>query len=112
MPRRRFFYQADDIEYTARILRHGRGYFVPASVVEHRTPTRQVWTDDERRFYHHARNTVFMLRGDAWTTWEKPALGWALARSIVQYLRANRFSAASATTVVRALAAGITSPAR
>ncbi len=39
MPKRHFFWQADDIEYTARILRHAPGYYVPRSVVEHRTPT-------------------------------------------------------------------------
>jgi rhamnopyranosyl-N-acetylglucosaminyl-diphospho-decaprenol beta-1,3/1,4-galactofuranosyltransferase len=112
MPLRHFFYQADDIEYTARILRRATGYFVPDSVVEHRTTSKEAWIEDERRFYYHARNNVFMLRGDAWAPWEKPALGWALARSAVEYLRANRFTPSSAWTVLRALAAGLGSSAR
>jgi rhamnopyranosyl-N-acetylglucosaminyl-diphospho-decaprenol beta-1,3/1,4-galactofuranosyltransferase len=112
MPRRHFFYQADDIEYTARILRSGEGYFVPGSVVEHRTPSKHTWTGDDRRFYHHARNTLFMLRGDAWTAREKPALAWALARSVVDYLRATGFSRASLRNLAGALSAGVREPAR
>lgn len=111
LPRRDFFWQADDIEYTARVLRHAPGYFVPHSVVEHRTPSKETSPPDDRRFYYHVRNTVFMLRGDAWAGWEKPALAWALARSTGEYLNANRLSPAGVRTVLRALAAGITSPA-
>jgi rhamnopyranosyl-N-acetylglucosaminyl-diphospho-decaprenol beta-1,3/1,4-galactofuranosyltransferase len=110
MPRRDFFWQADDIEYTARILRQERGYFVPGSVVEHRTPSKQTGTSDERRFYHHVRNTVLILRGDAWASWEKPALAWSLVGSIVEHLRLNRFAPASVWTVVRGLGAGLSRP--
>jgi rhamnopyranosyl-N-acetylglucosaminyl-diphospho-decaprenol beta-1,3/1,4-galactofuranosyltransferase len=112
MPLRHFFFQADDIEYTARILRRASGYFVPRSVVEHRTPSKHTAIGDERRFYHHARNTVFMLRGDAWEPREKPALAWALARSAGEFLRANRASPASVRTLVSALVAGLARPAR
>jgi rhamnopyranosyl-N-acetylglucosaminyl-diphospho-decaprenol beta-1,3/1,4-galactofuranosyltransferase len=107
LPARHFFYQADDIEYTARILRRTRGYFVPASVVEHRTPSKHTAVGDHRRFYHHARNTVYMLRGSAWAPEEKPALAWSLACSAVDYLRANRLSANSIRTLAAALAAGL-----
>jgi rhamnopyranosyl-N-acetylglucosaminyl-diphospho-decaprenol beta-1,3/1,4-galactofuranosyltransferase len=111
MPIRHFFYQADDIEYTARILRRATGYFVPQSVVEHRTPSKQTWTSDERRFYYHARNTVLMLRGGAWAPGEKPALAWTLLTSSIEYLRLNRWSSQSARTLARGLADGLTSPA-
>lgn len=110
MPLRHFFYQADDIEYTARILRDAVGYFVPRSVVEHRTPSKHTWTDDDRRFYYHARNTVYMLRGEAWAPREKPALAWSLARSAIEYLEANRLSPASLRTLLAALTAGIRPP--
>ena len=112
LPLRHYYFQADDIEFTARILRHASGYFVPGSVVEHRTPSRHTAITDDRRFYHHARNTVLMLRGDAWEPLEKPALAWSLARSAIVYLRANRASAASVTTLVRALFAGLALPGR
>lgn len=107
MPLAHFFYQADDIEYTARILRHDHGYFVPASVVEHRTPTKQTWTSDERRFSFHVRNSVLMLRGPAWSAAEKPALAWSLLRSIVDYLQAGEGSVRALGTVARSLWAGL-----
>ena len=112
LPLRHFFFQVDDIEYTARILRGTRGYFVPRSVVEHRTPSKHTSIGDDRRFYHHARNTVFMLRGDAWAPEEKPALAWSLARSAVEYLGARRMTPASVRTLVTALAAGLARRAR
>lgn len=111
MPMRHFFYQADDIEYTARLLRDGTGYYVPGSVVEHRTPGRQTATSDERRFYFHVRNNLFMLRGRAWTTAEKPRLAWTVARSALEYLRKNRWSASSARTLIRGVRDGVTQPA-
>jgi rhamnopyranosyl-N-acetylglucosaminyl-diphospho-decaprenol beta-1,3/1,4-galactofuranosyltransferase len=107
LPLAHFFFQADDIEYTARILRRARGWFVPTSVVEHRTPSKHTAVGDDRRFYHHARNTVYMLRGAAWAPEEKPALAWSLARSAVDYLRANRLSLGSVRTLAGALAAGL-----
>jgi rhamnopyranosyl-N-acetylglucosaminyl-diphospho-decaprenol beta-1,3/1,4-galactofuranosyltransferase len=109
LPNRRFFYQADDIEYTARVLRREHGFAVPDSVVEHRTKTpHDALSDpDDRRFYFHARNTVFMLRGAAWAPREKPALAWVLVHSAARYMQANRFSRASAATVLRALRDGL-----
>jgi GT2 family glycosyltransferase len=112
MPLRHFFYQADDIEYTARILRRARGYFVPTSVVEHRTPAQHTAVDDDHRFFHHTRNTVLMLRGGAWAPSEKPSLVWWLVRSSAAYLRLNRFSRASVRTLIAGLAAGLRLPAR
>jgi rhamnopyranosyl-N-acetylglucosaminyl-diphospho-decaprenol beta-1,3/1,4-galactofuranosyltransferase len=109
LPRKPLFYQADDIDYTARILRRERGFCVPDSVVEHRTPQpHDALSDgDARRFYYHARNTVHMLRGDAWERYEKPALGWVVLESSVRFMAANRFRAASLKTVVRAVRDGL-----
>jgi GT2 family glycosyltransferase len=109
MPDRRFFFQADDIEYTARVLRSETGYAVPASIAEHRTKTpHDALSDpDDRRFYYHARNTLFMLRGRSWALHEKPQLGWVLIDSALRYLRANRFSGRSALTVLRAVRDGL-----
>lgn len=107
MPIREFFYQADDIEYTARILRRRRGYYVPTSVVEHRTPSRQTATSDDHRFYHHARNTVLMLRGHAWAPREKPALAWVLVRSSAAYISGHGSPGRGLLTLCRALVAGV-----
>jgi GT2 family glycosyltransferase len=109
LPRREFFFQADDIEFTARVLRHEVGYCVPDSVVEHRTKTpHDALSDpDDRRFYYHARNTVQMLRGSSWSREEKPALVWLVIESAVRYVQANRGSANSFKTVARALCDGV-----
>ena len=113
LPRRDFFYQADDIEYTARILRRARGLFVPESVVEHRTDTPATGVSDDMRFFYHARNSIFMLRGiEAWTAREKPALALWVMRSLLEYLRLNRFSARSLRTLAGALRAGLGASAR
>ena len=102
-----FFFQADDIEFTARLLRTGHGYLVPESVVEHRTPTPHTFMGDPVRFYHHLRNTLFMIRGEAWDPSEKASLCWVVVDSAARFLAANRFSRASVTAVMRAIAAGL-----
>ena len=107
MPLKHFFYQADDIEYTARVLRHAHGYYVPASVVEHRTPTQHTAVDDDHRFYYHARNTVLMLRGSAWATREKPVLVWWLVSTSIIYLRINRLRPSSVRTLLSGVVAGL-----
>jgi len=110
MPPVHFFYQADDIEYTARILREARGYFVPESVVEHRTPTQHTAVDDDHRFYYHIRNTILMLRGRAWRWREKPMLVWWLVSTSLIYLRINRYSRRSVKNLASGLVSGARSP--
>jgi rhamnopyranosyl-N-acetylglucosaminyl-diphospho-decaprenol beta-1,3/1,4-galactofuranosyltransferase len=109
LPCKPFFFQADDIEYTARVLRAEAGYCVPDSVVEHRTKTpHDALSDpDDRRFYYHARNTLYMLRGRSWSLGEKPALVWVLLESAARYVQANRYRPGSAVTVARAIRDGL-----
>jgi GT2 family glycosyltransferase len=110
MPARQFFYQADDIEFTARILRHATGYYVPRSVVEHRTPTQHTAVDDDHRFRFHIRNTILMIRGRAWTPGEKPGLAWVLVWTSVLYLRKNRRRPRGAlANLLRGLVSGLRS---
>ena len=110
MPARHYFFQADDIEYTARVLRDARGYYVPDSVVVHATPAQHTAVDDDRRFFYHARNTVLMLRGRAWRPREKPVLAFWLASTSVTYLRINRMSPRAVRNLLRALWSGLRSP--
>jgi GT2 family glycosyltransferase len=111
MPLRQFFYQADDIEYTARILRDTHGYFVPRSVVEHSTPTKHTAVHDDHRFHYHVRNTVLMLRGRAWKRHEKAGLWVVLIETSLEYLRSNRLRPASVRNLVSGLLAGLRTPA-
>ena len=110
LPRKAFFFQADDIEYTARLLRREHGYLVPESAVEHRTRTaHDAVHGGGDRFYFHARNTLWMLRGNAWEPREKPVLAWVLLRDSRAYLGVAGPRRA-ATDVLRALRDGLLRP--
>lgn len=107
LPHKHFFIWSDDIEYTARITRRRAGYLVPDSVVLHKTKTAYTAvTDTGGRFYYHVRNSLYMLRGHAWSKREKLSVIWFLGFTTNAYLRNNRFSRESLATVARGLRDG------
>ncbi len=108
LPLKEYFVWADDIEFSARILRTDRGYLVPDSVVEHRTPRPHTSVSHGgSRFYFHARNTLFMLRSRAWDGDEKLPIAWGLVAASAAYLRVNRCTPDSARTVARGVLDGL-----
>lgn len=68
-----YFLWNDDFEYSARLLRKGRGLFVPASVVTHKTKIRGSSDQDPgERFFFEVRNKLWVFRHSrALTCWEK-----------------------------------------
>jgi rhamnopyranosyl-N-acetylglucosaminyl-diphospho-decaprenol beta-1,3/1,4-galactofuranosyltransferase len=63
LPMADYFLWNDDFEYSARLLRHGRGYLVHGSTVEHRTRTfGSTDVDPGARFVFEVRNKLWMLR--------------------------------------------------
>jgi GT2 family glycosyltransferase len=112
LPDKEFFYQVDDIDFSARILRHERGFLVTASVVEHRTARPQGPSSDAdpARFYFHARNTIWMLRGQSWDAREKPYHVWFLLTTSARLLHRNRLSPASLSSLARAVRDGLRRP--
>lgn len=108
LPLRRYFLWSDDIEYTARILRSAPGYLVPASVAVHKTgqPYTAVTASGDR-FYFHVRNTLYMLRGTAWSAREKPNLVYGLFASVLDYMRLHRFAPSAMPVVLRGLRDGL-----
>jgi GT2 family glycosyltransferase len=57
-----YFIWADDIEYTARILRNELGVVVPSSVVWHKTAKKYTAIDDVGpRYYYHVRNNLWIF---------------------------------------------------
>lgn len=90
LPYADYFIWSDDFEHTGRLLRHGRGIHVPASVVEHRTARfGDAQANPGSRFYFDVRNRIWALaRTSSFTPKEKvlyggrTALGW-----IVRLLR-------------------------
>jgi len=108
LPHKHFFIWSDDMEYTARVTRHAAGYFVPGSVVLHKTKTAHTAvTDTGGRFYFHVRNSLYMMRGRTWAPGEKLSLMWFLLFTTNVYLRNNRFSGESLATVGRGLRDGL-----
>jgi GT2 family glycosyltransferase len=112
LPHKHYFIWSDDIEYTARVLRdQDVGFFVPDSVVEHRTKTAHTAvTESGSRFYFHVRNSVYMMRGGAWNLREKLSLVWALAYTTQAYLRLNRFGREPLRTVWTGARDGVRRP--
>ncbi len=108
LPHKHFFIWSDDMEYTSRITREGAGYFVPGSVVLHKTNNAHTAvTDTSGRFYFHVRNSLYMLRGHTWAPGEKLSLIWFLLFTTNGYLRNNGFSRESLTIVARGLRDGV-----
>ncbi|GAB3612428.1 glycosyltransferase family protein [Humibacter ginsengisoli] len=70
LPVAEYFIWNDDFEFTARILRHRRGLFVPDSVVTHKTKARaDTDADPGERFFFEVRNKLWLFR-------DSPALAW------------------------------------
>ena len=90
LPYKDYFIWGDDLEYTGRVLREDNGYYVPGSVVLHKTKVKYTpRTSAGPRFFYTVRNRVWMIKTNSFTTKEKLVYGWRLVRAIRSYLRAN-----------------------
>ena len=112
LPIKRYFIWSDDVEFTARVLRSERGYLVPRSVAHHKTVSASTTTaGSPERFYYQVRNSVYMVRGDAWDRQEKLRVLWGLLVQVWQFLRANRWRPRALVAVARGLLHGVGTPA-
>jgi len=86
-----YFLWNDDFEYSARLLRNGRGLFTPASVVTHKTKVRGSSDQDPGpRFFFEVRNKLWVFRASrALKWWESVLYQGASAR---RWLRTYRRS--------------------
>ncbi|MEE1295522.1 MAG: glycosyltransferase [Bifidobacterium sp.] len=87
LPRAAYFLWNDDYEYTTALLRDHIGYYVPASVVTHKTKVfGSSDADPGPRFYNEVRNKVWMWRfsrrnltlGEKLTYWPRAVRRWVL----------------------------------
>ena len=63
LPIAAYFIWNDDFEYSMRLLRRSRGFFVPGSVVVHKTVKLGATdVDPGARFYYEVRNKVWLIR--------------------------------------------------
>jgi len=108
VPIKHWFIWGDDIEFTARVLRSEPGYFVPGSVVLHKTANNyNPALSSTPRFYYDVRNKVFMLRSTAWGPVEKFWLTLPLILGTKDYLTHNKFGRESLSIVFRGLRDGL-----
>ncbi|WP_243063507.1 glycosyltransferase family 2 protein [Humibacter sp. RRB41] len=92
LPIAEYFIWNDDFEFSARVLRHRRGMFVPASVVLHKTKARaDTDVDPGERFYYEVRNKLWLFRASSALAWyEQPLYLAATARRWLRtYLRSS-----------------------
>lgn len=113
LPREHYVVCCDDIEYTARILKHNPGYMIPQSVVVHRTRSGEgQFAGSGSGFYYHVRNSLLMYRGDAFTAAERVVRVRRWLGTIWTHLVQERFSPETLKIVGRGLFAGLRDPVR
>ncbi len=84
-----YFIWNDDFEYSTRLLKRGEGWYVPASVVVHKT--RALGSSDAdpgERFYFEVRNKLWLFRFGATFAWWEAPLYWAA--TVRRWVRTRR----------------------
>ncbi len=108
LPDARYFMWGDDGEYTARILKDGVGYTVPASIVNHKTAAlSSVHLDRSGRYYYEVRNKLWQMRSDSFTSREKIHLLIATLMGVWIFLGHNRLRHGSLPLLARAVRDGL-----
>jgi GT2 family glycosyltransferase len=104
-----YFIWADDIEYTARILRHELGVVVPSSIVWHKTAKKYTAIDDAGpRYYYHVRNNLWIFaRSNAFSRQEKLKNFVRFLIELLSYLIRSRFAWGSLQAVIVGLRDGL-----
>ncbi|MFL5909272.1 MAG: glycosyltransferase family 2 protein [Gaiellaceae bacterium] len=112
LPLKNYFIWSDDIEWTARVLMHERGYLVADSVVEHKTKTAHTAPETGEKFYFAIRNGLFLLRSSSFDWKEKITHTMVVAEQIRRFLINERFGLRGWRVLFRGLWHGLTRPAQ
>ena len=108
LPPGHYFVWLDDIQYTARILRHEHGYIVPESTAVHWTPRAyDTVTDARDRFYLKVRNQLWLLRGPSFGGIERLEYARSGARGVATYLRRSPDKGRALRTVAKGVRDGL-----
>jgi GT2 family glycosyltransferase len=108
LPHKHYFIWSDDIEWTARVLMHERGYLVADSVVEHRTKTAHTAPETGEKFYYAIRNGLFLLRSSSFDWKEKITHTMVIAEQVRRFLIHERFGLRGWRVVARGTWHGLT----
>jgi rhamnopyranosyl-N-acetylglucosaminyl-diphospho-decaprenol beta-1,3/1,4-galactofuranosyltransferase len=112
LPLSAYFLYMDDIEWTSRVLRHGRGVLVPASVALHDTPEPSATMDaTPPRFYLYLRNSLWMLLWSrSFSPREKLHRLALTALTTMRWLRSRWWRPGSWWTLLRAMLRSLLPP--
>ncbi|MGN6324973.1 glycosyltransferase [Pseudolysinimonas sp.] len=84
-----YFIWNDDFEYSTRLLRRGEGWYVPTSVVVHKTKTfGSSDADPGERFYYEVRNKLWLFRFAGTLSWWEAPLYWGA--TVRRWVRTRR----------------------
>jgi rhamnopyranosyl-N-acetylglucosaminyl-diphospho-decaprenol beta-1,3/1,4-galactofuranosyltransferase len=108
LPHKHYFIWSDDVEWTARVLMHERGYLVSDSVVHHKTKTAHTAPETGDKFYFAIRNGLFLLRSSSLTWKEKIIHAMVVAEQVRRYLVYERFRPHALRVLGRGLLHGVT----
>lgn len=92
LPIKEYFIWNDDAEYTSRILKTAKGFFVNKSTVLHKTKTNYVpWESVGDKYYYEVRNKLWAIRSSSYYTYEKLRITFELLNNTRNYLIKNGF---------------------
>lgn len=109
LPLADYFIWSDDLEFTARILRHERGYLVPSSVVIHKNRSVGAAAAPPERYYLAVRNTLWLLRSGSLESEDRLVKGrfaLQLARGMVMHVRLAKDRRKALAAIARGLRDG------
>jgi len=108
LPLKEFFIWCDDIEYTARINKQFKGYYIPTSIVTHKTRINlgvDIVTDSADRLPYHfynVRNKVYLAKHN-----EISRTVFVIWRSIAQALKRHDNKLLALSVTLKGIIAGI-----
>lgn len=113
LPLSHYFIWGDDVEFTARVLRDEPGFLVPESRVYHWTEHAHAPSNvSDERFYYHARNSLFLLRGSAFLPSERLSYGRWYLSTVRRYIAASHGNRRALAVVARGIRDGLRGEAR
>jgi GT2 family glycosyltransferase len=111
LPLTEYHYWSEDSEFSARVLREGLGYYVPSSIVEHRSATIGLPIDrGGPNMYFEFRNKLWMLRSGSFRAGEIPLIALEVVADVRRFLADAGWSREALWTAARGVGAGLFRP--
>lgn len=106
LPIKEYFIWNDDAEYTSRILKGTKGFFVDKSIVIHKTKSNYIsWESIGDKYYYEVRNKLWSIRSSSYYFYEKIRIIVELLDNTRNYLAKNGLG--GLRVVIRGLISGL-----